>query len=681
MKKEVFSVLLLCACPAMAQQSNNYVIKGTMSVDSLRYTPERVKKVYLTHEVQGQDIVVDSAVVQNGQFSFKGTAPGAVAPYHITGFDNGAVQLFLEVGEITVLPFDARFPVGARVKGTPTNDALFAYQKANDASVDAAKVRMDKVISSLPPEKRNDEKAFFPYQRATYYANSLSHRTAAMRFVASHLDSPFALYIIKYDLFRFFTPQVLEETYLNAVPADVRKHPMYRELTNLVRAANLEVGKPAPDIDGQTPDDKRLALSDLRGKYVLIDFWASWCAPCRREFPVIKQALAETQGKVPFVVLSYSIDSKKKEWTDCIERNGLKHANWLHISALKGWGSPAAKLYNVEAVPRTVLIGPDGNIVAFDLRGEQLIDAVRKLKNVDAKQANGSKGQNMIKAAVINEAQTIPDKPLYEQYVALERQRDKQIADGIAQLRATKGEAYLNTAEGKTDVASIRGIAEISWIAERLQFLLDNNTSELMPMLMERDMLPLFNKEYGRQLSASVAPQAQGSAYARSLENSVRSRMLMQGSDVPDIALPLANGTVKQLSNSTGKYVLLTFWASGNADSQRELAKLKQLYADSRASKDKFEMIGFSLDTNAKEWKKTVKSLGIEAAGWLQACDFKGEASPSVRLFNVEHAPMHVLIDPEGKAISLTLQGDELVARVKQILSGDLYYQKEEPKK
>ena len=282
---------------------------------------------------------------------------------------------------------------------------------------------------------------------------------------------------------------------------------------------------------------------------------------------------------------------------------------------------------------------------------------------------------------MINEAQTIPDKPLYEQYVALERQRDKQIADGIAQLRATKGEPYLNTAEGKIDVASIRGIAEISWIAERLQFLLDNNTSELMPMLMERDMLPLFNKEYGRQLSASVAPQAQGSTYARSLENSVRSRMLMQGSDVPDIALPLANGTVKQLSNSTGKYVLLTFWASGNADSQRELAKLKQLYADSRASKDKFEMIGFSLDTNAKEWKKNVKSLGIEAAGWLQACDFKGEASPSVRLFNVEHAPMHVLIDPEGKAISLTLQGDELVARVKQILSGDLYYQKEEPKK
>ena len=78
-----------------------------------------------------------------------------------------------------------------------------------------------------------------------------------MRFVTQHLDSPVALYIIKYDLLRFFTPQVLEEVYLKSVPSELRKHPMYRELTNLVRAANLEVGKPAPDISGKTPDDKK----------------------------------------------------------------------------------------------------------------------------------------------------------------------------------------------------------------------------------------------------------------------------------------------------------------------------------------------------------------------------------------------------------------------------------------
>ena len=155
----------------------------------------------------------------------------------------------------------------------------------------------------------------------------------------------------------------------------------------------------------------------------------------------------------------------------------------------------------------------------------------------------------------------------------------------------------------------------------------------------------------------------------------------MQGSDVPDIALPLANGTVRQLSNSLGKFVLLTFWASGCPACQRDLPLLKKLYDETRGSKDKFEMIGFSLDKNPKDWKKAMKTLGIDAADWLQACDFKGSASPSVRLFNVGETPTNVLIDPEGKAISLTLQGEELVTRVKQILSGDLYYQKEDSKK
>ena len=206
MKKELICLLLCCAGTAVAQQNGNYVITGTMTVDSLRYTPERIKKVYLTHEVQGQDVVVDSATVENGRFTFKGKAPGVVAPYRISGFDNGTVQLFLEPGEITVLPFDGRFPVGASVKGTPGNDVLFAYQQSGSGAVDIAKQRMDKVLASLSPEQRNDEKAFYPYQRATYYVNSLSHRTTAMRFVARHLDSPVTLYIIKYDLFRFFTP-------------------------------------------------------------------------------------------------------------------------------------------------------------------------------------------------------------------------------------------------------------------------------------------------------------------------------------------------------------------------------------------------------------------------------------------------------------------------------------------
>ena len=221
--------------------------------------------MYLAREVDGQNVVVDSAMVEKGSFRFEGVAPAAVEPYHITGFDNGSVQFFLEPGTIEIVPFDGRFPVGAHVKGTPANEVLYAYKKQEGENGDLAKKRMDKALAALPEAQRNDDKAFYPYQRAVYYVNSLSHRTSAMRFVTQHLDSPVALYIIKYDLLRFFTPQVLEEVYLKSVPSELRKHPMYRELTNLVRAANLEVGNLRPIFQVKHLTIKVLVCLNLKG--------------------------------------------------------------------------------------------------------------------------------------------------------------------------------------------------------------------------------------------------------------------------------------------------------------------------------------------------------------------------------------------------------------------------------
>ena len=109
-----------------------------------------------------------------------------------------------------------------------------------------------RLFAALPADKRNDEKAFYPYQRSTYYVNSLMHRAEAMKFASQHLNSPVVLYIIKYDLFRFFPPKVLEETFMKAMPTAMRQHPMYAELENQLRAANLAEGRLAPDIEGNT---------------------------------------------------------------------------------------------------------------------------------------------------------------------------------------------------------------------------------------------------------------------------------------------------------------------------------------------------------------------------------------------------------------------------------------------
>ena len=126
-------------------------------------------------------------------------------------------------------------------------------------------------------------------------------------------------------------------------------------------------------------EDSKLALSDFKGKYVFIDFWASWCAPCRREIPYLKEVLAYSEKSDNLVVLSYSIDSKEKDWLACIKNNNLIHKNWIHISTLKGWNTEAIKLFGVKGVPFTALIDPDGNVVEFKLRGEEM---VKKLKNI-----------------------------------------------------------------------------------------------------------------------------------------------------------------------------------------------------------------------------------------------------------------------------------------------------------
>ena len=93
----------------------------------------------------------------------------------------------------------------------------------------------------------------------------------------------------------------------------------------------------------------------------------------------MKQALQLSEAKDNFVVLSYSIDNKKKEWTDCIAKNQLTHKNWLHISTLKGWSSDAVTLFNVTGVPYTALLNPDGKVIAFNLRGEELIIKLKRI--------------------------------------------------------------------------------------------------------------------------------------------------------------------------------------------------------------------------------------------------------------------------------------------------------------
>ena len=146
--------------------------------------------------------------------------------------------------------------------------------------------------------------------------------------------------------------------------------PFTKELTARLEPLRATAqGTMAPEINLATPTGPKLALSSLRGKYVLIDFWASWCGPCRQENPNVVKAYNQFKDK-GFTIYSVSLDQDKAKWERAIASDGL---TWNHVSDLAGWNSVAGAAYGVKAIPQSFLIDPQGKIIAKNLRGEALV--------------------------------------------------------------------------------------------------------------------------------------------------------------------------------------------------------------------------------------------------------------------------------------------------------------------
>ncbi len=141
------------------------------------------------------------------------------------------------------------------------------------------------------------------------------------------------------------------------------------------RERSFMIGGVAPDFAQTAPEGATINLSDLRGKIVLVDFWASWCGPCRRENPNVVRLYEKYKDK-GFEILGVSLDRNREKWLQAIEQDGLE---WLHVSDLKGWQNEVAQQYNVSSIPQTLLLDAEGKIIGKNLRGQRLVNKLAEL--------------------------------------------------------------------------------------------------------------------------------------------------------------------------------------------------------------------------------------------------------------------------------------------------------------
>ena len=267
-----------------------------------------------------------------------------------------------------------------------------------------------------------------------------------------------------------------------------------------------------------------------------------------------------------------------------------------------------------------------------------------------------------------------PTNDTYAQYQAILAEAAREVADKVAALEQQHGQAWTASPEGKSAIKRLKAQVAIKTESQVIRFLIEHNASPMMPLVTEHTLLPKLTDVYAGQMLNAVSTTLHTHPYYLSLRNSVLSASMKVGNEVPDIALPLLTGDSKHLSDYRGRYVVLHFWKSDCESSAASLDELMRLHEVIKEHQDQFVIISVALDTDKSAWQAAVESKGISHESWLHACDGAGAASPAAKLFGVDNTPKIIVVEPEGLAVSLNMDIDDVVMRTEQILSGDLYY-------
>jgi len=369
----LFATPLLFIVPGCHSPGNGKAATGAASAADSNYTLTGELEgldsgwVYLLHR-QSADSKTDSALIKNGQFVFSGQA-------NIPEFCNlGAARngnkefycgFFLQNGKLNMTGRrDQLTDAELSLTGSPAEDEYKEFLE-DKKKIDSAGNRLQQYYAYARAQKdQRRMDSLVPL----IYAQFARQRELVKSFARQHPVSYVSAFAIVTNLSEDPGPGELDSLYhdLDATVQGSFFGKLIKGTMDL--AAKTAIGNPAPEFSLPDTHDKPVSLATFKGKYTLVDFWASWCGPCRAENPNVVKAYRKFHPK-GFAIVGVSLDQEKDQWEKAIKKDKLA---WTQVSDLKGWESSVAALYGVKAIPMNFLLDKEGRIMGKGLRGEEL---------------------------------------------------------------------------------------------------------------------------------------------------------------------------------------------------------------------------------------------------------------------------------------------------------------------